>query len=147
MYTNPFALRTSCIQATILNVFIIIWNLSVFKRELQLEVDQTYTTYWIVVAWRDDRRHMTCWVGSSHSSHHPAKFVDLVPCDHVTARLKCQSVTWLCGWGFLSLIHHPAKFGVHTSYESGNITLFICQVTTILKCRVIGPHHPKSPPC
>ena len=24
---------------------------------------------------------MTCWVGSSHSSHYPAKFVDLVPCE------------------------------------------------------------------
>ena len=24
---------------------------------------------------------MTCWVGSSHSSHHPAKSVDLVPCE------------------------------------------------------------------
>ena len=23
---------------------------------------------------------MTCWVGSFHSSHHPAKFADLVPC-------------------------------------------------------------------
>ena len=42
---------------------------------------------------------MTCWVGSSNSSHHPAKFVDLVPCEsedkifltcHVTTQLKCH---------------------------------------------------------
>ena len=24
---------------------------------------------------------MTCWVGSSNASHHPAKFVDLVACE------------------------------------------------------------------
>ena len=24
---------------------------------------------------------MTRWVGSSHSSHYPVKFVDLVPCE------------------------------------------------------------------
>ena len=42
---------------------------------------------------------MTCWLGSSHSSHHPAKFVDFVPCErkdkiflifHVTTQLKCH---------------------------------------------------------
>ena len=40
---------------------------------------------------------MICWVGSSHSSHHPAKFLDLVPCEsedkiflvcHVNSQLK-----------------------------------------------------------
>ena len=40
---------------------------------------------------------MICWVDSSHSSHHPAKFVDLVPCEsegkiflvcHVNSQLK-----------------------------------------------------------
>ena len=50
-----------------------------------------------VTAW--SRWHMTCWVWSSHSSHHPAKFVDLVHCetedkifltDHVTTQLKCH---------------------------------------------------------
>ena len=24
---------------------------------------------------------MTCWVGSFHSSHYPAKFVDFAPCE------------------------------------------------------------------
>ena len=42
---------------------------------------------------------MTCWVGSSNSSHHLAKFVDLVPCEsedkiflicHVVTQLKCH---------------------------------------------------------
>ena len=40
---------------------------------------------------------MTCWVVSSHSSHHPARFVGLVPCEredkiflicYVTTQLK-----------------------------------------------------------
>ena len=48
-----------------------------------------------------------------------------------------QVTTWLCRWGPLILSHHPAKFGVHRPCESGNITLFICHVTTILKCHVI----------
>ena len=89
---------------------------------------------------------MTCWVGSSHSSLHPAKFVDLVPCEsedkiflicHVTTQLRCHVTLWLT-----SLIH--------TLYESGNITLFICQVTTMLKCHVtllVGSPHPKTAPC
>ena len=47
---------------------------------------------------------MTCWVGSSHSSHHTAKFVDLVPCEseskifltcHVTTQLKCHVASWV----------------------------------------------------
>ena len=47
---------------------------------------------------------MTCWVGSSNSSHHPAKFVDLVPCESedkifliclVIAQLKCQVTLWM----------------------------------------------------
>ena len=25
---------------------------------------------------------MTCWMGSSHSSYHPAKFVGLAPCEN-----------------------------------------------------------------
>ena len=43
---------------------------------------------------------MTCLVGSSYSSHHPAKFVDLVPCHdlvicHVTTQLKCHLTLWV----------------------------------------------------
>ena len=47
---------------------------------------------------------MTCWVGSSHSSHHPAKFVDLVPCEsedkiflicNVITQLKCHVTLWV----------------------------------------------------
>ena len=29
-------------------------------------------------------------------------------------------VTWLCGWDSLILSHHPAKFGVHRPYGTGN---------------------------
>ena len=55
-----------------------------------------------------------------------------------------RSVTWLCGWLSLILSHHPATFGVHIIYDSGNITFFICQVTT--KCFVtlwVGSTHPR----
>ena len=40
------------IQATL---FHFIWNLSVFRRELLLEVELMHTTYWIVVMWWLDR--------------------------------------------------------------------------------------------
>ena len=42
---------------------------------------------------------MTFWVESSHSSHHPVKFKDFVPCEsedkiflicHVNTKLKCH---------------------------------------------------------
>ena len=42
---------------------------------------------------------MICWVRSSHSSHHHAKFMDIASCEsedkiflicHVTAELKCH---------------------------------------------------------
>ena len=45
--------------------------------------------------------------------------------------------------------HHPAKFWVHKPCESGDITFFICQVTTISKGHValwVGSSHPKSTP-
>ena len=47
---------------------------------------------------------MACWVGSSNSSHHRAKFVDLVPCEsegkiflicHVITQLKCHVTLWM----------------------------------------------------
>ena len=41
---------------------------------------------------------MTCWVRSSISSQHPAKFVDLVPCESEDKIfLICQMITqWTC---------------------------------------------------
>ena len=41
-----------------------------------------------------------------------------------------RCVTWLCGGGSLILSHHPPKFGVHRPCEIGDITFFICHVTT-----------------
>ena len=47
---------------------------------------------------------MTCWVGFSHSSHHPAKFVGLAPFEsediiflifHVTTQSKCHVTLWV----------------------------------------------------
>ena len=98
---------------------------------------------------------MTCWVRSSHSSHHPANFVDHVPCEsedkiflicQVTTQLKCHVTLWV---DFPHTKSSPAQSEVHALYESGNITL-ICQVTTMLKCHVtlwVGSPHPKTSPC
>ena len=37
--------------------------------------------------------------------------------------LRDQCVTWLFGWVSLILSHHPAKFKIHRSCESWDITL------------------------
>ena len=80
---------------------------------------------------------MTCWVGSSGSSQHPAKFIDLVTCENqdkiflicnVTAQLKYH-VT--CEWGSLILSHHLVKFGVNSHCGIGGIIFFISHVTAI----------------
>ena len=53
-------------------------------------------------------------------------------------------VTWYVTSCPLTLSHHTAKFGIHGSCESGNITFSICHVTMILKCDmtlwVASPH-------
>ena len=47
---------------------------------------------------------MICWLGSSNSSHHTAKFVDLKPFEsedkiflicHVITQLKCHVTLWV----------------------------------------------------
>ena len=64
-----------------------------------------------VMTW--SKCHMTFWMGSPHSSHHPNKFVGLAPCEseekiflicHVTTRSNCHVNLWV---GFP---HH--QFGV-----------------------------------
>ena len=88
------------------------------------------------------RRHMIYWVGSSHSSYHPATFVGLAPCESkhenvwFVTRPIDRSVTWLCGWVPFTLSHHSAKFDFHRPWESGDITPLICHVTTCLMCHV-----------
>ena len=95
-YKNParkkyVTLRTSCIQATHLQCC----------HNHGTNVDCLLDSC-RVMAW--SRWHMTCCVGSSHSSHHPAKFVDLAPCEseekifltcHVTTQLKCHVTLWV----------------------------------------------------
>ena len=59
-------------------------------------------------------------------------------------------ITWLCGWGSLILSHHPAKFGIHRSCDSGDITSVICYVTAWSMCHVtlwVEFLHPKSLHC
>ena len=87
------------------------------------------------------RCHVIRWVGSSHSSYHPAKVVGLGPCEKVkyfwfvTWPLD-PSVRWLCRWGPFTLRHHSGKFGFHRAWESGDLTSLICHVTTWLMCHV-----------
>ena len=78
-------------------------------------------------------------MGSSHSSHHPAKFVGLASCEseakillicHVTTQSKCH-VTLCVGSPHPK--YQPTKFG---GRESGDIKFFICHVTTRPKCRM-----------
>ena len=52
------------------------------------------------------------------------------------------------GGGSLVLSHELANLRIHRSCESGDITFFICNVTTILKCHMtlwVGSSHLKSP--
>ena len=89
--------------------------------------DSCHSTAW-------SRCHMTRWVGSSHSSYHPTKFMALAPCEsqdetflicHVTTLSMFHVTLWV---GSLILSHHPAKFGVHRPCKSGDITPLICHV-------------------
>ena len=41
---------------------------------------------------------------------------------------RCRSVTWLCGWNSLILSHHPAKFGIHRPYGTGNND--VCKISS-----------------
>ena len=78
---------------------------------------------------------MTCWVRSSHSSYHPAKFLGLASCESKDKIFKvCQVITSSICHVTLSL--HPAKFGIHRPCESGDITSLIYLMTTCLMYHV-----------
>ena len=96
-------------------------------------MEELYTTYGIVVAWRRDRGH-DMLRGISHSySYNSAEFVGFAPCESKEIIfLICHMTpwsTWLCGWGPFILSHHPVKFGIHRPFESGDISSEICHVT------------------
>ena len=116
---------------------IIIWNLSIFRRELQLEVEHMYTIYWTVVTWRRDRG--VTW----HIRWAPlillTTLLNLWTFRLVKVKIKhFWFVTWpldwcitrLFAWGPFILSHHPTKFVIHKSSESGDITSLICHATT-----------------
>ena len=140
----------------IFSVVKIIWNLFVFRKDLQLEVEQMCTTcYWIDVTWRHDQG-VTWHVGWGLFIL-VTTLLSLWSLHLVKVRIKYfwfvtwlldRSVTWLCGWGPFILSHHPAKFGIHRPWESGDVTSLICHVTTWWICYVtlwVGSLHPKSP--
>ena len=56
--------------------------------------------------------------------------VEICPSLWFVTWLRGRCVMWLCGWDPFILSHHPAKFGIHSPCESGDITSLICHVTT-----------------
>ena len=79
-------------------------------------------------------------VGSPHPESRPYRVLGAMGLVNVEIKHfrfvtwpRIQCVTWICGWGSLILSYHTDKFGVHKSWENGDITFFICHVTTILK--------------
>ena len=130
----------------IFSVVKIIWNLFVFRKDLQLEVEQMWTTcYWIDVTWRHDQG--VTWHFGWGLLILVTTLLSLWSLHLVKVRIKYfwfvtwlldRSVTWLCGWGPFILSHHPAKFGIHRPWESGDVTSFNCHVTTRWICYVGG---------
>ena len=130
-------IKTFFKQAAHFYVVTIIWNLSVFRTELQLDVEHMYTIYWIFATWRRDRS-ATWHVGwgllilvttlPSLWALHLAK-LKIRYIWFVTWRLNRCSM-WLCLWGSFILSHHHAKFEIDRPCESGDIMSFICHVTT-----------------
>ena len=88
--------------------------------------------------------NVTFWMGPPHPDSAPYHVFGAWGLVNVEIKLfwfdtwpRDRCVTWLCRYVPLILSHHPAKFGVHRPCESGNVTFFICHVTTILKCHDI----------
>ena len=100
--------------------------------------------------------HVAFWVEPPHLDSAPYQVLGLMNFVNVDIKRfwfftwpRDWCITWLCGWGPLNLSHQPAKFGVHRPCESGDITFFICHVTTISSVTWLdgwGPlilnHHP-----
>ena len=98
-------LGISCIQAIHFQFFHNHWK-SICFQERALTRSRTNVHYLLdschVTAW--SMWHMTFWVGSSHSSHHPAKFMDLALCESedkifltfpVATQFKCHVTSWV----------------------------------------------------
>ena len=137
-------LKLSLCKLHIFSIVIIIWNRFGFRRELQLEVEQMYTTYyWIIVTWLRDRG--VTWHVGWVILILVTTLLSLWALPLVKIKIKYfwfitwpldRSVTWLCGWGPFILNHDPGKFGIHWPWESGDITSLICHVTTWSICHV-----------
>ena len=98
---------------------------------------------------------MTCCVGSSHYSYHPAKFVDIAPFESQDKNIFDLSRDHLTdvSHDFVGRIpfDKPPPYQFSTPYpliptsESGDIMF-----TTISKCHLtlrVGSSHPKPPLC
>ena len=101
--------------------------------------------------------HVTLWVESPHLKSPPcyvwgswALWKSRYNVFSFVTWPRYRSVTWHFLGGPLILCHYPAKLGIHRPCESGDITSFICHVTTWSICHVtflVGSFHPKWPPC
>ena len=91
-----------------------------------------YSTYWVVVTWqRDSGGTWYVWWGILILV---TMLLTLWTLPLAKVKIKHfwfamwphnWSLTWLYGWSSLILSHHPAKFGVHTPYESGKWKCFL----------------------
>ena len=120
------------------------FEIYLFLVELQLEVEQMYTTYyWTVVTWRRDRD--VRWHVGWGLLILVTTLLSLWALRLVKVKMKYfwfvtwpldRSVTWLCGWGPFILSHHPAKFGIHRPWENEDIASLICHVINWSICHV-----------
>ena len=132
------------------------------RNELQLEVEQMYTIYWIAVTWWRDR--IVTWHVGWGLLILITTLLSLLALRLMKVKIKYfWFVTWptrkvsrdfLGGYLIVSLYYGPpAKLGVHRPCESGDITFFICRVQikkyAISEFHVtlwVGSPHPKPPP-
>ena len=96
---------------------------------------------------------MTCCVGSSHYSYHPAKFVDIAPSQDKNIFYLSRDHLTDVSHDFVGRIPYdkPPPYPLSTPYplirtsKSGDIMF-----TTISKCHLtlrVGSSHPKPPLC
>lgn len=127
----------------IFSIVIIIWNLFGFRRELQLDLQQMYTAYLIIITWRCDRRvtwHVMLGLFILATTLLSFWAFRLVKVKIKFFRFFTWPFDWCITsleWGLLIWSLHPARFGVQRPCESENITSLICYVTIRLRVRCV----------
>ena len=113
-------LSISFIQGIHFQCDIIIWNLFAFRRELQLEVEQMYVTYWIDVTWWRDRG-ITWRIGWGLLISTLLSLCDLRLIFDLSHEHTIEVSRALVGGGPLILYCHPAKFVEFYGIENSGV--------------------------